>query len=158
MNVIIIAAIAKNKVIGKNNKLPWNIPDEMQLFRDFTAGNTVIMGRKTYESIGRPMPNRHNIVISRSVGSIHGVDVCASLEEGLEKARKHGKDIFIIGGAEIYRQVFQYADKMYLSWIKKEYNGDTFFPKFDEKDWKVVKKQNYGEFEFREYRKVSSRV
>lgn len=155
MAVIIIAAVAKNGVIGKNNKLPWDIPEELQHFRSITAGSTVLMGRKTFESVGRPLPNRKNIIITRSALSIPGVTVCASVEEGLEKAKAYNKDVFIIGGANIYEQTIPLADKLYISHIKKEYEGDTYFPEFDRAEWEVEKKKEYSEFTFVVYgRKV----
>src|SRR3989344_6029604 len=119
----IISAMTKEKrVIGKNNQLPWNIPEELAYFRKTTLGTTVIMGRKTYDSVGRPMPKRHNIVITRQKGLvISGVDVCNTLSEALELAKKDGNEIFVIGGAEIYAMALPYTNKMYLSFIKKEY-------------------------------------
>jgi len=157
MNVIIIAAMTKEKrVIGKDNKLPWDIPEEMKQFRAFTKGQAVIMGRRTFESIGsKPLPNRNNIVISSSLQEQEGVDVCRSIEEGIEKAKSYGNDIFMLGGSTIYKQSFQYADKMYLSFVKKEYEGDTFFPEFDESEWTVEKREDHEEFEFVVYSKKS---
>ena len=152
MPLIIIAAMTKQgHVIGKGNKLPWNIPEELALFRRLTSNATVVMGRKTYESIGRPMPHRNNIVVSRSVGAIPGTDVCGTIDEGLERARSYGKDIFIIGGAQIYKQTIPLADKMYLSFITQEYDGDTRFPEFDEAEWRISRREDHGSFEFAEY-------
>ncbi|HLC74484.1 MAG TPA: dihydrofolate reductase [Candidatus Nanoarchaeia archaeon] len=155
MEKIIIAAMTKWKqVIGKNNWLPWNIPEELKHFRTLTQGSTVIMGRKTYESINRPMPNRHNIVVSRSLLNIPLVDVCASLPEALQKAESYGKTIFIIGGSQIFKQALDdnVVDKMYISYLTKDYDGDTFFPVFNESDWVVEKREQHAEFEFVVYK------
>ncbi len=143
----IIVAMAKNRVIGKNNKVPWNIPDELLHFKKLTTGNTVIMGRKTFESIGKPLLHRNNIVISTSLPPTKGIDVCASIDEGIMKAKMYGKDIFIIGGAQIYEQTISLAGKMFISYVKKEYDGDAFFPEFDENDWHIEKKEDHSEYE-----------
>ena len=150
MNIIIIAAMTKEKhVIGKENKLPWNIPEELEKFRGFTKNNTVIMGRKTFESVGsKPLPKRKNIIVSSSLQPQNGIEIARTIQEAIEKAKKYGKDIYIIGGAEIYRQSFKHADKMYLSFIKKEYDGDTIFPQWNEKEWEIKSKEDYKEFEF----------
>ena len=148
MDIILIAAMTKRRVIGKNNALPWNIPEELQHFRTQTLDSTVIMGRKTYDSIGRLMPKRHNIIVSRSSPSIPGADVCSSLDEAIKKAKTYGKTIFIIGGAQIFKEALPIADKMYLSYMKRDYDGDTYFPEFDEREWKVEKREDHEEFEF----------
>jgi dihydrofolate reductase len=145
--ICIIAAMDKNRVIGKDNKLPWRISDDLKNFKKLTTGNTVIMGRKTFESIGRPLPDRNNVVISTSMSQTAGIDVCNSFEESIMKAKSYGKDIFIIGGAAVYEQAVPLADKMYISYVKGEYNGDVFFPEFEEKEWHVEKKEEHAEFE-----------
>jgi dihydrofolate reductase len=147
----IIVAMDKNRVIGKDNKLPWHISDDLKNFKKLTTGNTVIMGRRTFESIGKPLPNRYNIVISTSLSPTNGVDICKSFDEAIMKAKSYGKDIFIIGGATVYEQGIQYADKMYISYVKKEYEGDAFFPEFDEKEWHAESKQEFPEFELVTY-------
>ena len=155
MAIILIAAMTKGKhVIGKNNKLPWSIPEELEKFRGFTKGNTVIMGRRTFESVGsKPLPNRNNIVVSASLQPQKSVEVARTIKEAIEKAKSYVKDIYIIGGAKIYEQSFQYADKMYISYIKEEYDGDTFFPEFSEADWEIERKEDYKDFEFVVYRR-----
>lgn len=145
--------MTKRRVIGKDNDLPWRISEDLKLFKQHTNGNTIIMGRKTYESIGRPLPNRNNVVISTSMPDTEGLDICRSIEEALQKAKSYNKDIFIIGGAGIYKQFLPYADKMYLSLVKHDYDGDTFFPEFNEQDWKIESEQDYEEFVFRIYSK-----
>ena len=148
--IIIISAMTKqHHVIGKNNWLPWNIPEELQLFRKHTQGAVVIMGRKTYTGLGRLMPKRHNIIISRQPNlQIPGADVCHSIEDALALAKKDNTDIFIIGGAEIFKVGIPYAHKMYLSYIKQEYEGDTYFPNFNKEQWEIESAQDYPEFEF----------
>lgn len=126
----IIAAIGKNFELGKDNSLMWNLPGDMKFFRTTTAGSTVIMGRKTYESIGRPLPKRRNIVISRNSDlKIEGCEVFASLEDAIAAAEK---DCFIIGGAGVYKEALPFADELILTEINMEYpEADVFFPSFE---------------------------
>jgi dihydrofolate reductase len=146
------AALTKNRVLGKDNKLLWHISEDLQNFKRLTLGNTVIMGLKTFESIGsKPFPDRNNIVLSFQKLDIPGVTVCTSIPEALDKGREFGKEIFIGGGASIYKQFLPFADKMFLSYVKKEYEGDVYFPEFDEAEWNVVKREDHEEFEFVEY-------
>jgi len=151
--IIIIVGMTKSGLIGKDNALPWRIPEDLQNFKRLTSGNTIVMGRKTYESIGKPLPNRNNIVISRTMPVQDGITVCRTINEGLEKAKEFGKDIFIIGGATIYEQTLSIADKMYISYIKNDYHGDTYFPKFNKEDWVMESRKDYPEFEFIVYRR-----
>ena len=148
--IIIISAMTKeHHVIGKDNWLPWNIPEELQLFRQNTIGSTIIMGRKTYDGLGRLMPKRHNIIVSRKPDlKIPGADVCPSIETALELAKKDHTTIFIIGGAEIFKVGIPYADKMYLSFIKQDYTGDTYFPNFNKEEWEIESTKDYPDFEF----------
>jgi len=148
MKISIIAAMTKRGVIGKGNELPWNIPEEMKHFSQTTRGCTVIMGKRTYDSIGRPLPKRHNIVLAQSGTEIAGVDVCHSKEQAFEKARLYGKDIFIIGGAYTYAQFLSVADRLYISYIKQDYDGDVFFPAFDWSGWKATERKDHSDFEF----------
>jgi dihydrofolate reductase len=155
--ITIISGMTKGKVIGKDGKLPWNIAEDLKNFKQLTSGNTVIMGRKTFESIGKALPNRNNIVISKTMQPIdeieYGINICYDVNEAILKAKKYGKEIFIIGGARIYEEFLAYADRMYLSIIKKDYEGNTYFPNYDENKWEVVEIKEYEEFEFRELRK-----
>lgn len=132
--ISIIVAIAKNRAIGHGNKLLWNIPEDMKFFRETTRGHTVVMGRKTFESIGRPLPNRLNIVITRDNSfTADGVTVCHSLEEALDLARQKEKDeVFVIGGAQIYTQALPFTDRLYLTVVHKDFEGDAFFPEHKE--------------------------
>lgn len=155
--IIIIAAMAKNRVIGKDNKLPWHIAEELKNFKRLTTGNTIIMGRKTFESIGKPLPNRNNIVVSTSMNQIAGITVCKTITEALEKAKLYSKETFVIGGGAIFEQTIQIADKMYISYVKGDYDGDAFFPEFNEKEWDVEKKEEYPEFELVVYVRKSGK-
>jgi dihydrofolate reductase len=127
--ISIISAIGKNNELGKKNELLWKFPADMKHFKEITSGHPVIMGRKTFESIGRPLPNRRNIVITRDKNYLrHGVDVVYSLEEAL-KLFETNEEVFIIGGAEIYKQAMEFADKLYITNIEAEdKNADAFFP------------------------------
>jgi len=140
--------MTKNRVIGKDGKLPWDISEELNMFRSLTRESTVIMGRRTYDSIGHPLPKRNNIIISRSSPEIKGVVVCNSIEKAIETAKIYGKRIFVIGGSTIYKNTIPIVDKMYLSYIKKDYSGDTYFPEFNQDDWIVEKREDHEEFEF----------
>jgi dihydrofolate reductase len=132
--ISIIAALAENRGIGKDNRLLWHIPEDMRRFRELTTGHAVVMGQKTYESIGRPLPNRTNVVLTRDPGfAAPGCVVCRSLDEALEKAREtEEEEVFIIGGGTVYRQTLPLADRLYLTLVKGEFEADTFFPDFSE--------------------------
>ena len=134
--ITIIAALSKNGVIGHQNRLPWHLPEDLKRFRAYTTGNTVIMGRRTFESIGRPLPGRRTVVVSRQRRSIPGVEVAGSLEEAL--ALPHSGEIYIAGGAEIYRQAIDRASRMLLTFVEVEVEGDAFFPKVDWSQWREV--------------------
>ncbi|MBI2573338.1 dihydrofolate reductase [Candidatus Woesearchaeota archaeon] len=146
--VSIIAAMTKNQVIGRANQLPWSLPEDLRNFKRLTTGNVVIMGRKTYDSIGRSLPNRHNIVVSRNTDQIPGVIVSKSIEEAIATAKEFGREIFVIGGAQIYQQALPYATKLYLSLVKHDHEGDTYFPPFDLKEWQEEERQDYSDFTF----------
>jgi dihydrofolate reductase len=131
----IIAAMAENRVIGINNTLPWRLPADLRHFRQLTTGHHVIMGRRNYESIGKPLPDRTNIVITRNPGYLApGCQVKHSLAEALRDIR-NDPEIFIIGGADIYRQTIGAADRIYLTLVHADVRGDTWFPEFDLRDW-----------------------
>ncbi len=128
--VSIIVAMAKDRVIGKDNDMPWHLPADLQYFRKVTTGKPIIMGRKTYESIGRPLPKRHNIIISRNSDyKVKGCDVVNSLDAALEVAGG-AEEIFIIGGGFLYDQSIDAAERLYLTFIDLEVEGDTFFPEY----------------------------
>ena len=135
----IIAAAGENDAIGKDNQLVWNLSDDLQRFKDLTSGHHIIMGRKTFESFPKPLPNRTHVVISRQddYDVPEGVFKVNSLEEAIEIA-KNDSQPFIIGGGEIYKQAMKYADKIELTRVHEEFEADTFFPKIDSKIWKEV--------------------
>lgn len=141
MIVSMIAALTKNNVIGKNNDLPWHLPDDMKYFMQTTKGHFVIMGRKNYQSIPekfRPLPNRTNIVITRQTNfEAPGCQVINSLDEAIAVCKKaNPKEIFLIGGSSIYKEGLQFANKLYLTEIHAEIDGDVYFPQINKNDWK----------------------
>ncbi len=137
----IIVAMAENRCIGKDNQMPWHISDDLKRFKALTIGRPVIMGRKTFESIlgylGKPLPNRKNIIISQSgFRTDHNAMVFADISSAIKYGKSIASDeIFIIGGAQIYAQSIQYANKLYITKIHKAIEGDAFFPKFNEDEW-----------------------
>lgn len=129
-----IAAIDRERGIGRDNKLLWNIPEDLKYFRAQTRGHAVIMGRKTYESIGRPLPKRVNIVVTHNPDfHSEGVIVVSSIEDAIKEAKKHeSEEIFIIGGAQIYTQGLAHTNRLYLTLVEGEYGADAFFPDYSE--------------------------
>ena len=148
-NLSIIVAMAKNRVIGINNQLPWRLPEDLKYFKSATMNKPIVMGRKTFESIGRPLPGRLNIVITRNTNwCFNGVKVASSLNQAKDLAistRGFKPEIMIIGGSEIYNSTIKYADRLYVTRIEDSFEGDTFFPMFDEKNWKEVERKNSQE-------------
>lgn len=141
MRLSIIAAMARNRVIGRNNRLPWRLPADWRRFKRLTMGHHLIMGRKTFESIGRPLPGRISIVLSgqRSYAP-PGVQVAASLEDALRLAQGDN-EVFVGGGAGVYRQTLDLADRMYLTLLPDDFEGDTYFPRYDESHWQVQQRE-----------------
>jgi len=140
-----IAAVSRNFVIGRNNDLPWNLPDDMKFFMQTTKGHHCIMGRKNYDSIPekfRPLPNRTNIVVTRQKAfRAPGCIVVNSIERAVEIAQSNGEtEVFIIGGADIYRSSMPITQRMYLTEIQAEVHGDVFFPSFNKTEWKEIKR------------------
>lgn len=132
MQIILIAAMAKNRTIGYKNQIPWNIRGEQKIFKEHTSGHAIIMGRKTYESIGRLLPNRKNIIITNQKEYIvRGATVTHDIESALQSAKEFTK-VFIIGGANIYKQCVDKADYIYLTIINRNITGDTYFPELPE--------------------------
>ncbi|MEM5806090.1 MAG: dihydrofolate reductase [Candidatus Aenigmatarchaeota archaeon] len=154
----IIAAVAENNVIGKANELPWYIPEDLKRFKQLTTGKTVLMGRKTFESIikktGKPLPNRKNVVIT-SQTDYHvpeGVVVYNDLNKALQDLKN--EDVFIIGGGEIYRQTIDLVDKLYITHVNKKVDGDVFFPKIASAKWKKINEEIHEGFSFVEYERI----
>ncbi len=141
MILSLLVAADENNVIGKNNQLPWHLPSDLRYFKNTTWGMPVLMGRKTFESIGKPLPGRQSIVITRNKEwKYEGVEVVHSLEDAIKKAEVLGvKEIFVIGGAEIFQAAFPQAQRLYLTRIHHSFNGDVFFTGMKEGEWKQVK-------------------
>lgn len=163
MIVSIIVAVSENNVIGKDNDLVWHLPDDMKFFKEKTENHHVLMGRRNFESIPekyRPLKRRLNIVVSRSeFPDEHNLRFVHSIQEGLKIAIENGEEeLFIIGGGEIYRQSLPFTDKIYLTRIHQDFEGDTYFPELDMNIWKEVSRKHHKkderhqvEFTFREY-------
>ena len=151
MRLSIIAAMSANRVIGSNNDLPWRLPEDWKRFKSLTMGHHLIMGRKTFESIGQPLPGRTTVVITRQTGyAPEGVLVAHSVEQALQMAA--GDDeVFVAGGAQIYQQMLPRADRMYLTSIDAEFEGDTYFPEFEESDWELISEEGYAQDEKNPY-------
>ncbi|WNF36376.1 dihydrofolate reductase [Bacillaceae bacterium IKA-2] len=157
--ISLIVAMAENNVIGFENKMPWHLPADLAHFKKTTTGHTIVMGRKTFQSIGRPLPNRTNLILTRDLSfRAEGCLVIHDIKEVLEKAKK--EDLFVIGGAEIYQQFLPYAEKIYSTQILESFHGDTFFPQLTE-EWKMVAtekyekdKKNHYKYEFQVYKKI----
>ena len=144
MKISIIAALASNNVIGKDNGLPWRLPADLQYFKRMTLDKPIIMGRKNYQSIGRPLPQRHNIIITRDPGfSAEGCTVVHSFDDALAAAGD-ASEVMIIGGAEIYKIALLRASAMYLTFIEAEVAGDTYFPEWQVDAWCEVGRENYS--------------
>ncbi len=141
ITVAAIAAMSKNFAIGKDNQLLWHIPDDFRHFKETTMGKPIIMGRKTYESLGKPLPGRTNIVITSKPGQIEGdVTIVASVDEAIAKAKQVATDtsvdeVFIIGGGQIYEAAMPQTQRIYLTVINQNYEGDTFFPRINAAEW-----------------------
>jgi dihydrofolate reductase len=134
-----IAAMDRKGVIGKKNQLPWHLPEDMRYFKKTTMGRPVVMGRKTFEAIGKPLPGRKNIVLTKNA-RFHppGCTVFRRLDEFLDYAAGAKEEIFVIGGAEIFRQLLPYAERLYITRIHHDFEGDAFFPETDWREWKLA--------------------
>ena len=167
MTISIIVAVSENNVIGRNNNLPWHLPADMKFFKEKTTGHCIITGRKNYESIPekfRPLPNRTNIVITRQENySAPGAIVVSSIEQAIEKAKQTGDtEIFIIGGADIYKQSLHFVDKIYFTKIYHEFKGDVFFPEINASEWKetgkikgIIDEKNKYDYDFIVFEKIA---
>ncbi|WP_284682763.1 dihydrofolate reductase [Chondrinema litorale] len=153
MIVSFIVATAENRTIGKDNDLPWRLPADLKLFKKITSGHCIIMGRKTYDSIGKPLPKRTNIVITTQKNlEIEGCVVTNSIEEALAHAKSINEDeAFIIGGASIYESALDKADKLYLTLVHTEIDGDAFFPEINKNDWEVTNTEKHEKDEKHNY-------
>jgi dihydrofolate reductase len=150
--ISLIAAVAKNNVIGNQGEIPWYLPADLKHFASVTKGHTVIMGRKTYESIiariGKPLPDRKNIIITSNHSyQAPGCEIYSSIEEILEKIKNTPEEIFIIGGEKVYKDFLPYADKLYITEVHAEISGNAFFPEFDKNKWQEVKHESHSKDE-----------
>ena len=149
MKISLVVAASDNHAIGKDNQLLWHLPKDMRFFKNTTWALPILMGRKTFESIGKPLPNRRNIIITRNENyEVDGCEIVSSLEEAFLLTNN---DCFIIGGGEIYKQSIEVADKIYLTLVDCEVNGDTFFPDIDS-TWKKISRKDFESDEKNEYR------
>ena len=152
--ITIVVAMGKNREIGADNQLLWHLPKDLKHFKELTSGHPIIMGRKTYESIGKPLPNRTNIVISRKNDWFEeGILIVGSIKEALKFAKKIDENVFIIGGGTVYEQTIDLADQLEVTLVDAELKADTFFPKIDEKKWLKTnetthKKDEKNQFDF----------
>ncbi|MDO8538725.1 MAG: dihydrofolate reductase [archaeon] len=153
MELIIIAAVAENNVIGINGKLPWHYSEDLKRFKRLTMGFPILMGMKTFESIGKPLPGRTNIVLSDDKNfSPEGIVVCHSINEAMQKCSNSEK-VFIIGGASIYKQFLQMADSLEITFVKKRIEGDAFFPQINWGDWKEMSREKFEEIDFASFKR-----
>jgi dihydrofolate reductase len=145
MTISLLVAAAENNAIGKDNKLLWNLPNDMKFFKNTTWGMTIVMGRKTFESFGKQLPGRTNIVITRNKDwKAEDAIAVANLDEALVEAKKTNcKEIFIIGGGEIYKQSMDVANKIYITRVHASFDADTFFPAIDGNKWKLTSNENF---------------
>lgn len=158
MKLAIIAAIARNRAIGKDNTLPWHISGDLQRFKRLTMGHAVLMGRKTHTSINKPLSGRRNVVVSRS--PLKGVETYTSLDAALG-ALAGQERVFVIGGGEVYAQVLERADELFLTIVDREVDADTFFPPFEHllgRVFQLVSRELHDGYSFEEYTRISGRI
>jgi len=154
MDLIIIAAMSETRVIGINNALPWSLKADMERFKKLTLGWPCIMGRKTWESLPkRPLPGRPNIVISRSLNAVTGAKVFPSLQEAVQHCAGYEK-VFICGGASIYAEALGLANKIELTVIHRQYEGDAIFPEINTAQWKIIQTEDFDGFSFLSYSRI----
>ena len=144
MKITLVAAIASNNVIGKENSLPWNIPEDLKRFKQMTSGHTILMGRKTFDSIGRPLPNRQNIVMTKDENfEQEGIKVINDFDEALELIKESNEDVFVIGGSKIYELFEPVANSLAITRILKDFEGDAFFPDINWELWQIEKEEKF---------------
>jgi len=155
--IALLVAVSKNNVIGKDNALPWHYKKDLQYFKKLTTNQTVLMGRKTFDSIlkslGKPLPNRRNVVASKTLQSLKGAEVIHDIHAFIKEFPKDQK-LFIIGGKQIFDESIDYADYLYITHIDKEYPGDTYFSDYTLEDYEKIQEQIDGELRFAVYKKV----
>lgn len=138
MVISLIVAMTRNRVIGLNNAMPWHLPADLQHFKTITLGKPIVMGRKTFEAIGKALPGRQNIIVSHNPHySAAGCTIVTSLQAAIAQAQP-AEEVMVIGGAQIFKQAMPLADRMYITWIETTLNGDAYFPEWDAFDWQIV--------------------
>ena len=151
MRISIVVAMTEDGVIGVGGRLPWELPEDMKRFRELTMGHAVVMGRKTFESIGRALPGRRNLVVSRTTRfktaeNAEGAEWFLGVETAIDAAKAAGEtECFVAGGTEIYAAALEIADRMYVTWVRRQEQGDTFFPKWDRTRWRAVSSEMLAE-------------
>lgn len=156
MKLILIAALNRQRIIGRDGKLPWHISDDLKRFKQLTTGHAVLMGRKTYESMGKPLPNRRNVVLSSK--KIPGIETYPTIADAFDALRDAEK-VFVIGGGELFAQLLDDAEEMYLTLVDEDVEGDTFFPPYEHMVgtvFELVKKEPHEGFTFLDYKKIRS--
>jgi len=154
MTVTLVAAVAGNGVIGRDGGLPWHLPEDLAHFKRLTLGHVLVMGRRTYESIGRPLPGRTTIVMTRQPGwTADGVEVAADLDEALTRAAEIDDQVFVVGGSSIFADAVAVADRMALTWVDQRPDGDTHFPPVDWSQWRELRREAYDGFTFVDYQR-----
>lgn len=153
MIISLVVALDQNRLIGGNQQLPWHLPADLRHFKEITMGKPILMGRKTWESIGRPLPGRTNVVVTATAGfQAPGCIVTHSVEDALAAVGNH-KEVMVIGGALLYRQLLPRADRIYLTLVDHAFaGGDTWFPELDERDWKETRREDYDPDQKNPYR------
>ena len=146
MLISLIAAVAKNRVIGNKNKLPWHLPADFAHFKKITAGHPVIMGKNTFLSIGKPLPNRTNIVLAEKGYEANGCIVAHTIPDAVARAAQmpNSDEVFVIGGASVYAQILPRANRLYLTFIDHEFNGDAYFPEWNKDEWREVSREPHA--------------
>ena len=144
MKITIVAAIASNNVIGQKNSLPWDIPEDLKRFKQLTSGHTILMGRKTFDSIGRPLPNRTNIVMTKDINyQKKGIEIVFDEREALNLIKDLNQEVFIIGGSKIYELFEPWATSLMITRVMKDFEGDAFFPDINWNNWQIKSKEEF---------------
>jgi dihydrofolate reductase len=155
MRISIIAAVAENGIIGRQGQLPWRLSHDLRRFKQLTMGHTIIMGRRTWESIGRALPGRRTVVVSRRPGfraNVAGIETTGGLDQAVAIAQAAGdEEVFIIGGAELYRESLSRANRLHLTRVRADVDGDTFFPEIEWDNWQLVESEDHDADEKNEY-------
>jgi len=145
MKLSLIVAMAENRTIGINKKMPWHLSADLKKFKKITMGHPIIMGRKTFESIGRPLPGRKNIIISRNADyQQEGCEVFNNLDKAIQSCHTE-EEVFVIGGATLYESILDKSDRLYVTEIKKSFEGDTWFPEIDQQKWSEYEREDIGD-------------